>query len=87
MSLRILLTGKSGQIGYELAPFLQLYGDLISLGRAELDLANPTAIRSVLRDLKPQLLVNASAYTAVDQAESEPELAESINAVAVAVMA
>jgi dTDP-4-dehydrorhamnose reductase len=83
----ILLTGASGQLGYELARLLPAHGELTALGRERLDLADVDAIRATVRALRPQLIVNAAAYTAVDQAEQAPEVAEAINARAPAVLA
>jgi dTDP-4-dehydrorhamnose reductase len=59
---------------------MQGLGELIALDRAQLDLSNPDAIRIALRELQPQMIINAAAYTAVDKAEQEPELAHRINA-------
>ncbi len=84
---RILLTGKTGQVGYELERSLQGLGDIIALDRTQMDLSNLTQVRAVIRDIKPTLIVNPAAYTAVDQAESEPELAMRINGDAPGVMA
>jgi len=83
----ILVTGAQGQLGFELARLLPAHGEVTALDRAQLDLGDPAAIRNVLRALRPQLIVNAAAYTAVDQAEREPEAAEAINARAPAVLA
>jgi len=77
--MRILLTGRSGQLGWELERALAPLGEMVALDRAGLDLADPERIRSVLREIKPGLIVNAAAYTAVDRAESEPEAAFAIN--------
>jgi len=85
--LRILLVGKNGQIGYELQQILPALGEVVALGRAELDLADLDKIRAAVKDIKPGLIVNAAAYTAVDRAESEPELAHAINADAPALLA
>jgi dTDP-4-dehydrorhamnose reductase len=76
----ILVTGASGQLGYELARLLPAHGTVTALDRAQLDLADTDAIRAAVRALRPQLIVNAAAYTAVDQAEREPQVAEAINA-------
>jgi len=84
---KILLIGKTGQVGRDLAPLLAQLGDLASLDRQQLDLANPDEIRRVIRAASPDLIVNAAAYTAVDRAESEPAVARAINAVAPGVMA
>jgi dTDP-4-dehydrorhamnose reductase len=85
--LRILITGKDGQIGWELACVMTPLGDVTAMSRAELDLASDASIRAAVRALRPDLIVNAAAYTAVDRAESEPELAQRINADAVATLA
>jgi len=85
--LKVLLTGRNGQVGWELARLLPTLGELVSTGRDELDLADDDAIRRVVREAKPQLIVNAAAYTAVDKAESEPELAMRINGTAPSVLA
>jgi dTDP-4-dehydrorhamnose reductase len=85
--LRILLTGRDGQVGWELARLLPALGEVRSTGRAELDLADADAIRRIVRDWKPALIINAAAYTAVDKAESEPELAMRVNGAAPGVLA
>ncbi|WP_374351211.1 dTDP-4-dehydrorhamnose reductase [Chitinimonas sp.] len=83
----ILLTGVNGQVGFELKRSLQGLGVVHAPDRAALDLGNPAAIRDLVRALRPTLIVNPAAYTAVDKAESEPELAHAINATAPAVLA
>jgi dTDP-4-dehydrorhamnose reductase len=83
----ILLTGKNGQVGRELATMLPAVGNVVAVGRDELDLSNPDDIRNLIRKINPQLIVNAAAYTAVDKAESEEPLATAINAEAPGVMA
>ena len=85
--MKILLTGCSGQVGYELERSLQGLGDVVAVDRARMDLANLDQVRDVIREVRPQLIVNPAAYTAVDKAESEPELAYRINAEAPGVMA
>ncbi|MBN1378986.1 MAG: dTDP-4-dehydrorhamnose reductase [Gammaproteobacteria bacterium] len=85
--IRILLVGKNGQIGWELQRTLSALGELIATDRQSLDLANVDMIRKVVNDIKPQLIVNASAYTAVDQAESEFEAAMTVNAIAPGILA
>ncbi|HEX3371497.1 MAG TPA: dTDP-4-dehydrorhamnose reductase, partial [Candidatus Acidoferrales bacterium] len=87
MKPAILLIGNNGQVGRELNRMLPQLGEVKSVGREQLDLSNPEEIRSAIRAFRPQLIVNAAAYTAVDKAESEPELARAINAIAPAVMA
>ena len=83
----ILLTGATGQIGYELKRLLPRHGEVQALDRSQLDLADVDAIRATLRALRPQLVVNAAAYTAVDQAERESVAAEAVNARAPGVLA
>ncbi|MES2757613.1 MAG: dTDP-4-dehydrorhamnose reductase [Pseudomonadota bacterium] len=85
--MRILLTGASGQVGYQLERSLQGLGDVIAVGRAQMDLADLDQVRDVLRALRPGLVVNAAGYTAVERAELEPQLAFRINAEAPGVMA
>jgi dTDP-4-dehydrorhamnose reductase len=85
--MKILLTGTNGQIGHELERSLQCLGDLVALDRVALDLSRPNAIRETLRGVRPQLIVNAAAYTAVDRAEGETALAARINYDAPALMA
>ena len=81
--MRILLTGASGQVGGELLETLKPLGELIAPARAEMDLADANSVREVIRSVRPRWIVNPGAYTAVDRAESEPELAYAINAEAV----
>ncbi len=85
--MKILLTGPAGQIGWELLRFLDALGEIIPADRAVMDLANPASIPQILRELKPDLIVNAAGYTAVDKAETETELAEAVNAIAPAILA
>jgi dTDP-4-dehydrorhamnose reductase len=85
--LKILLTGKNGQVGYELARSLQGLGQVIALDRSQMDLANLDQVRSVIRSVQPDLIVNPAAYTAVDKAESEPALAFCVNGEAPGLMA
>jgi dTDP-4-dehydrorhamnose reductase len=87
MNLKILLTGKNGQIGHELSRVLPQLGDVVAVGLEELDLLKPEAIRRAIRDVRPHLIVNAAAYTNVDQAERERAVALAVNAEAPAVMA
>lgn len=85
--MRILLTGKNGQVGYELERSLQGLGELVAVDRSQMDLSDLDQIRAVIRDVQPTLIINPAAYTAVDKAESEPELAMRINGEAPGVMA
>jgi dTDP-4-dehydrorhamnose reductase len=79
---RILLTGTNGQVGGDTLPLLQPFAEVYAPGRSELDLADEQAIRRCVRHFQPRWIINPAAYTAVDRAESEPELAEAINATA-----
>ncbi len=85
--LKILISGKTGQVAVELQKHLAGLGELIVLGRDVLDLSQPDQIRAQVRAHKPDLLIIAAAHTAVDQAENEPELAFAINAIAPGVFA
>ena len=84
MSMNILLLGKSGQVGWELQRSLSVLGQVTALDfdSQELcgDFANPEGVRDTVRQLRPQVIVNAAAHTAVDKAESEPEFARLLNA-------
>jgi dTDP-4-dehydrorhamnose reductase len=84
---RILLTGSSGQVGYELLRSLQGLGEIVAVDRHHMDLADLDRVREVVRAVRPTLIVNPAAYTAVDAAESDPALAMRINAEAPAVLA
>ena len=83
----ILLTGANGQVGFELQRTLAPHGHVTACDRSTLDLGDRDALVNAVRALKPQLIVNAAAYTAVDRAESEPDRAEAINATAPAILA
>jgi dTDP-4-dehydrorhamnose reductase len=85
--VKILLTGGRGQVGYELERCLQGLGEVVAPGRAQLDLSDLAQVREVVRALRPGLIVNPAAYTAVDRAESEPALAHLVNAEAPGVLA
>lgn len=85
--MRVLLFGANGQVGNELRRTLLPHGELISLTRQEVDLTDLTALKNLLVELNPDVIVNAAAYTAVDKAESQPELASAINCQAVTLMA
>lgn len=84
---RILLTGINGQVGWELQRALQPLGEIVALNRSGFDLTNPDQMRAVLRELKPNIIVNPAAYTAVDRAENEPDLATTINSHAPGILA
>lgn len=78
---KILLTGVNGQVGHALKIKLSQY-EVIALSREQLDLTKTDDIKRIVREIKPDLIINPAAYTAVDKAESEPELAYAINATA-----
>lgn len=84
---KILIIGKNGQIGWELQRTLAPLGQVQAIDYPELDLANKTALHNALQTLRPDVIVNAAAHTAVDQAEHEPERTRAINATAPAIMA
>ncbi len=86
-ALRILITGRHGQVSQALQQQLQGLGELIVLGSDQLDLANIEQIRQQVRAHRPNLIINAAAHTAVDQAESEPDAAFAVNAIAPGVLA
>ena len=85
--LKILITGQHGQLSQALQQRLQGLGELIVLGRDRLDLAHVDQIREQVRGHRPDLIINAAAHTAVDQAESEPDAAFAVNATAPGVLA
>ncbi|MEB0077364.1 dTDP-4-dehydrorhamnose reductase [Pseudomonas sp. CCI3.2] len=85
--LRILISGQHGQVSSELQKSLAGLGELRILGRDQLDLGHPETIRAQVNAWRPDLIINAAAHTAVDQAESEPELAFAINGTAPGVFA
>jgi dTDP-4-dehydrorhamnose reductase len=84
--MRILLTGKHGQVGFELQRTLAPLGEIYAVGYAECDLADASALSALVRSVKPDLIVNAAAYSAVDKAESEPELVRSVNTEALGIL-
>ncbi|MDO9438413.1 dTDP-4-dehydrorhamnose reductase [Hydrogenophaga sp.] len=92
--MKMLLLGKNGQVGWELQRSLAPLGELVALDRHSTDdhgpsgdLAQPERLRDAVLRLRPDVIVNAAAHTAVDRAESEPELAHTVNAVAAGVLA
>lgn len=84
---RVLIVGTAGQLGQELLEILSPLGEIIGVNRQSLDLAQPDKIRQVIGEVQPNLIVNAAAYTAVDKAETETELANAINGTAPTIMA
>jgi len=85
--MKILLIGCTGQVGRALRSGLDAIGDVTAADRAMMDLADPPQLSAVVRAIRPDLIVNAAAYTAVDRAEAESDLARRVNAEAVAVLA
>ena len=85
--MKILLTGKNGQVGFALHKKLVSVGEVIATNRNELNLENPDAIRAFIEKIKPDIIINAAAYTDVDKAETEIELAYKLNAEAPKVLA
>ncbi len=83
----ILLIGSSGQVGGQLLRFLPRLGQVVALGREQLNLSKPDDICRTIREIRPQLIVNAAAYTAVDQAETDGTAAQAINEEAPGLMA
>ncbi len=83
----ILIIGSTGQLGQELQQILAPQSNLIAVGRGQIDLSQPDKMRWSIEEIQPQLIINAAAYTAVDKAESEPELAKTINATAPGIIA
>ncbi|AFZ12674.1 dTDP-4-dehydrorhamnose reductase [Crinalium epipsammum PCC 9333] len=84
---RILIVGSAGQLGQELQQTLIPYGEVVAVDRKTLDLSQPDQIRELVQQVQPQIVINAAAYTAVDQAEKEPETARMINAIAPTILA
>lgn len=85
--MQILLIGKNGQIGWELQRELAGLGEITATGKEDLDLCDAAQIRQTVRAIKPDLIVNAAAYTAVDKAEEEPDLAMALNGTAPGILA
>ena len=79
--MKIFLFGKNGQVGRELNRSLQSLGEVVAFGREEADFSNPDSLRKIVSDISPDLIVNAVAYTAVDKAEKEEELASIVNGI------
>ena len=85
--MRLLVTGANGQVGWELSRSLMPVGEVVAVGHAEFDLSQPQTLPGLIRELKPAVIVNAAAYTSVDQAEDEERLATTVNSTAVGVLA
>ena len=85
--MKVLINGRNGQVSHELQRRLGAIGELIVLGRDQLDLAQPDQIRRQVQNVRPDLIINAAAHTAVDLAESEPQAAFAINAIAPGILA
>ena len=85
--MKILLTGSNGQVGFELNKKLSALGEVIATDREELDLTNLNAIKNFIDQTRPDIIINPAAYTAVDKAEFEPDLAYQINTLAPEVLA
>lgn len=85
--MRILLTGVHGQLGADLLPLLQRQGEVIAVGRAECDLSSVSAIRKLVVQIQPSVIVNPAAYRAVNEAETQPDLAYAINETAAGTLA
>ena len=85
--MKILLTGANGQVGWELRRTLATLGEVVAVDSQAMNLTDADGIRGVIRALRPQVIVNSAAYTAVDKAESEPQLAHAVNAVAPGILA
>jgi len=83
----ILLLGKYGQLGWELHRSLASLGDIVAIDYPEINLLELDSLVGLIRQLRPKIIVNATAYTAVDQAELEPEIAEAINSLAPGILA
>jgi len=86
-SSTILVTGKSGQVGHALLPVLATLGTVVALGRTDCDLADQAAIARTVREIRPDIIINPAAYTAVDKAESDRDVAFAVNTLAPGIMA
>lgn len=84
---KILLTGKNGQVGWELQRNLPAIGEVVALGTSEMNLADVDAIRRMVRSIRPDIIINPAAYTAVDKAESDIESAMAVNGIAPGILA
>ena len=87
MTTKILLLGDTGQVGWELNRTLLTLGNLITLDYPQINMADPDCILQVMRNIEPAIVINATAYTDVDKAESEPELAMAVNGIGPGILA
>lgn len=85
--MKILLFGKGGQLGYELLRTLSPLGEVVALDYPEVDFTHPEQLPAIVKELQPYVIINAVAYTAVDRAEAEPQVANAINALAPGILA
>ena len=85
--MKILVTGRNGQVGWELQRTLACLGDVVALDRTQINLADVDSIRQAVRHIGPDLIVNAGAYTAVDRAEEDRDAAMAVNGIAPGVLA
>lgn len=85
--IKLLLTGKAGQLGHELLAYLNPLAEVMAVERQQLDLSQPEQVRQAIREIQPNVIVNAAAYTAVDKAETESGLANTVNGTSPTVMA
>jgi dTDP-4-dehydrorhamnose reductase len=84
---KILITGKNGQVGWELQRSLASFGQIVAIDAEEMDLADADAIRRTVREVRPDIIINPAAYTAVDKAESDPDVAMVVNGTAAGIFA
>src|SRR5450759_2109086 len=85
--MRLLVTGANGQVGWELSRSLMPLGEVVALDHRQCDFSRPERLPGLIRSIKPDVIVNAAAYTAVDKAEQEEKLAMTVNGTAVGVLA
>ena len=85
--MKILLLGSTGQVGWELNRTLLTLGDITALDYPQIDMANPPSIQTAIQETKPDLIINATAYTDVEKAELEPDLAQIVNGVGPGILA